>query len=89
MKTTVNKINSFNSLDVVIVIDKEKLPEDIRNKLPVDIQEKLIEILKEKENLYSESNSESKEHKQQMFAIQTGTVIGNIYDKSFKLEDIK
>lgn len=104
-----NKVpnNLPNDMDVVVVIDKDKLPEDVRKmieeKLPKDVQEKVLKMLnvrtspiRDKENkqdnptqdnIDNKSSDKSKDNR--LFAIQTGTVIGNIYDKNFKLEDAK
>lgn len=100
-----NKVsnNLSNDMDVVVIIDKDKLPEDVRKmleqNLPKDVQDKVFEMLqkgkmgnisppqRDKEEQSRQSKSEQ-DKENRMFAIQTGTVIGNIYDKNFKLDDI-
>lgn len=94
--------NLSNDMDIVVIIDKDKLPEDVRKmleqNLPKDIQDKVFEMIqkgkmgnisppqRDKEGQPIQNKNE--QDKDKMFAIQTGTVIGNIYDKNFKLDDI-
>ena len=96
-------VNLPNNMDVVVVIDKEKLPEDIRKKieenLPKDVQDKIFEMLQKgkKDNITSSPKNDNKSDKDnksddksdnKMFAIQTGTVVGNIYtDNIYKREE--
>lgn len=95
--------NLPNNMDVVVVIDKDKLPEDVRKmleeNLPKDVQDKVFEMLqkgkmgdisppkKDKENLPVQSKAvQDKDNK--LFAIQTGTVVGNVYtDGIYKKEE--
>lgn len=95
--------NLPNNMDVVVVIDKDKLPEDVRKmleqNLPKDVQDKVFDMLqkgnmgnisllqRDKEEQPKQSKS-GQDKENRMFAIQTGEVIGNIYDKNFKLDDI-
>lgn len=101
--------NIQDNMDVVIVIDKEKLPEDVRKlleeNLPKDVQDKVLNmlnvksppIIKDKQdnpvpdnkipgNIDNKSDDKSKDNR--LFAIQTGTVVGNIYtDGIYKREE--
>lgn len=54
-------------MDVIIVIDKEKLPTDLQEELQKIVRKQPEEL---KEQVKPQSG---------MFSIQTGTVIGNIY----------
>ena len=77
-----NMINS--DMNVVIIIDKDKLPEELREKLPQDLQDKLIKLLQEDDNFQHgpiDNIPQSHKDKQQgnLFTVQHGTVIGNIY----------
>lgn len=71
-------------INMVIVIDKDKLPEELRDKLPQDLQNKLMELLQEETNSHFQhgiSQNVPKMDKQSgnLFAVQHGKVIGNIY----------
>lgn len=71
--------NMPDNMDVVVVIDKEKLPEDVR---------KLLEENLPKDVLYNIDNKpDDKSKDNRLFAIQTGTVVGNIYDGTYKKEE--
>lgn len=90
-----------NSGDIsaIIIIDKDKLPEELRNKLPQDLQDKLLELLQEdlqkgtvsrsfQSNTIPTPTSENKKSGN-LFAMQTGSVVGNIYkDGIFPREEI-
>lgn len=95
--------NIPDNMDVVVVIDKEKLPEDIRKlleeNLPKDVQEKVIEMLQKgnmgninllQRDKVDKNISEDNDipKDNRLFAIQTGEVIGNIYkDGIYKKEE--
>jgi len=99
--------NIPNNMDVVVVIDKEKLPEDVRKlleeNLPKDVQEKVLKMLgrpppisdrqvPDKPDRPSSDNIDDKYDDRlkdnRLFAIQTGTVVGNIYtDGIYKKEE--
>ncbi len=65
-----------SDIDIIIVIDKDKLPEALRDKFPQDLQDKLIELLQEG----TCCEQQSKPFKQSdLFSVQQGTIIGNIY----------
>ncbi len=108
--------NIPDNIDVVVVIDKEKLPEDVRKlleeNLPKDApeqlklsQEKVLKMLNVRtppirdkikdisdnstldnqisSNIDNKPDDKSKDNR--LFAIQTGTVVGNIYtDGTYK-----
>lgn len=62
------------SQDAIIIIDMNKLPEEIREKFPKDLQDKLIELMKiGKQTKIDETKPSG------FFAIQQGYVAGNIY----------
>lgn len=100
--------NLPNNMDIVVVIDKEKLPEDVRKileeNLPKDVKEQLkppqekvlkmfgmppsysVTNIENKSDDKSETGDISKDNR--LFAIQTGTVVGNIYtDGTYKKEE--
>ena len=106
--------NIPDNMDVVVVIDKEKLPEDVRKlleeNLPKDVkeqlkpsQEKVLNMLNVRtppvrdkienkpynpvpDNIYNKSDNKLEDNK--LFAIQTGSVVGNIYtDGIYKKEE--
>ena len=54
-------------MDVIIVIDKEKLPPDLQEELQKIVRKQPEEL---KEQVKPQSG---------MFSIQSGTVVGNIY----------
>lgn len=66
-----------SELDVIVIIDKDKLPEELRDKLPQDLQNKLIALLQEK-TITSPASPREKQSSN-LFAVQNGTVVGNIY----------
>jgi cation transport regulator ChaB len=78
---------SYSNINVVIVVDKDKLPEELRDKLPQDLQSKLIELLQEKTNSQQDplqnvsQRDDQQKYKQSgnLFAVQRGAVVGNIY----------
>ena len=83
-------------MDIIVMLDKEKLPKELLEELEKNISK---EAKKELTNILSRSQeqlptNQQKEQQpgiqpdQKMFAIQTGTIVGNIYDKDFKLEYI-
>ena len=89
----VSKDPNSGEISAIIIIDKDKLPEELRNKLPQDLQDKLLELLQEdlqkdtvlrsfQSNVIptptSTSTSENKKSGN-LFAMQTGSVVGNIY----------
>ncbi len=97
--------NISNNMDVVVVIDKEKLPKDVRKlleeNLPKDVSEQVFDML-QKGNMGNISllqrykgdkvdKNISKDNipkDNRLFAIQTGTVVGNIYtDGIYKKEE--
>jgi len=43
----VSKDPNSGDISAIIIIDKYKLPEELRNKLPQDLQDKLLELLQE------------------------------------------
>ncbi len=78
-----------NKMDVTVVIDKEKLPEDVRKLL-----EEMLErppptsdrVDKDSEKSIESKSIESTDNR--LFTIQTGTVVGNIYaDGIYKKEE--
>lgn len=75
------KLHNFPNIpnDMVIAIDKEKLPEDVRRMID--------EVLSLGQSEPSCSHHEKDREARPLFALQTGTVIGNIYDKNFKLDN--
>jgi hypothetical protein len=99
--------NIPDNMNVVVVIDKEKLPEDVRKlleeNLPKDVQEKVLKMLgrpppvsdnkvpgkldnSTPDNIYNRSDNKLEDNK--LFAIQTGSVVGNIYtDGIYKKEE--
>lgn len=71
-----------SDMNIIIVIDKDKLPEELRDKLPQDLQNKLIELLQEETNSQQNKFGNSLHRDDQpsnLFSVQHGTVIGNIY----------
>lgn len=64
-------------IDMIIIIDKNKLPEELREKLPQDLQNKLMELIQEK-TAFPPISSQG-ERSSNLFAVQHGTVVGNIY----------
>lgn len=89
-KSHVQKSHVPNSdINVVIVIDKDKLPEELRDKLPQDLQNKLIELLQDETNSQQDlsqnvpQKDDQQKYKQSgnLFAVQRGAIIGNIYNK--------
>ena len=69
----INKDNTTNVMDMIIVIDKAKLPEDIR---------KLIEEHIPKDMLSQRQLNEPGQDipiDNKLYAIQVGEVVGNIY----------
>ena len=77
--------NTSNSdMDVIIVLDKDQLPEELRDKLPQDLQKKLIELLRDGVNpqqdlSYDQSYPHGNKRSSNLFAVHHGTVVGNIY----------
>ena len=77
-------------MDMIIVIDKDKLPEELRDKLPQDLQKKLIELLQTEQSNKKEQSSKTELSNKNikntnpsgLFAIQQGRVVGNIYKDS-------
>ncbi len=94
-----NVPNHPNNMDVTVFIDKEKLPEDVRKlleeNLPKDAPEQLklsIEMLQKgkMDNIAQLQKDKPPDNKSdnKLFAIQTGTVVGNIYaDDTYKKEE--
>ena len=98
-----NKVSNSlpNNMDVVVVIDKDKLPEDVRKmleqNLPKDVQDKVFEMLQkgkmgdinpsQKDNKGDlEGDKPGKDNK--LFSVQVGSVVGNIYtDGIYKKEE--
>ena len=97
-----------NNMDVVVIIDKEKLPEDVRKlleeNLPKDVQDKVLKMLgrhppvvpgkldnSTSDNIDNKSDNNKHGNKledNKLFAIQTGSVVGNIYtDGIYKKEE--
>ncbi len=73
-----------NKMDVTVVIDKEKLPEDVR---------KLLEEMLERpppisDRIDKDSEKSIKSTDNRLFTIQTGTVVGNIYADGIYKKDI-
>lgn len=58
-------------MDVIVVIDTEKLPQELKDKLPEDMQGALLELMQQK--------SDNEQKQAGTFDVQCGTVIGNIY----------
>lgn len=114
MESNKESNNLPNNMDIVVVIDKEKLPEDVRKileeNLPKDVKEQLKpsqeEVLKmlgrpppvsdtqvpDKSDKSTsdgiDNNLGDKLKDNRLFAIQTGTVVGNIYtDGTYKKEE--
>lgn len=99
--------NLPDNMDVVVVIDKDKLPADVRKlleeNLPKDVQEKVLKMLERPppvsdkkvpgklDNSISnniDNTSDNKLEDNKLFAIQTGSVVGNIYtDGIYKKEE--
>ncbi len=96
--------NNLPDMDVVVVIDKDKLPEDVRKlleeNLPKDVleqlklsQEKVLKMLERPppvsdKNVPIDNKSDNKLEDNKLFAIQTGSVVGNIYtDGIYKKEE--
>lgn len=83
----VSKDPNSGDISAIIIIDKDKLPEELRNKLPQDLQDKLLELLQEdlqKDTVprsFQSNTIPASENKKSgnLFAMQTGSVIGNIY----------
>ena len=83
------KSSNPGDISAIIIIDKDKLPEELRNKLPQDLQEKLLELLKEdlqKDNVSQQTQScttqvpiSGSKKSSNLFVMQTGSVVGNIY----------
>lgn len=78
--------SNSGDISAIIIIDKDKLPEELRNKLPQDLQDKLLELLqedfqKDKVSQLFQSHIPASENKKSgnLFAMQTGSVVGNIY----------
>ncbi len=71
---TPNNCKSDNYADVVIILDRNKLPEELRDKFPQDLQDKLLELFQEKHDQHEVPQKQST-----LFAVQQGHVIGNIY----------
>ena len=71
------------NMNIVIIIDKDRLPEELRNKLPQDLQNRLVELLQEKTTTLPVQSRESN-----LFAVQHGTVIGNIYKDGIIPEEL-
>jgi hypothetical protein len=78
--------------DAIIIIDMNKLPEEIREKFPKDLQDKLMELLqnqlkvdqsqidKQNKNIQDKTAQNKPDSKySNFFAIQQGYVSGNIY----------
>lgn len=66
-------------MDVIIVIDKEKLSQELKDKLPEDMQGALLELMQQN------SDRDDQQKQAGTFEVQCGTVIGNIYtDKDMK-----
>ena len=70
---------NHGDISAIIIIDKYKLPEELRNKLPQDLQDRLLELLQE--DLQKDSSKIIDDNKKlgNLFTIQTGSVVGNIY----------
>lgn len=89
--------NLSDNMNVVVIIDKEKLPEDIRRmieqSLPKDVQDKVFEMLQKGKMdniipLQRDKPPDNESVNNKLFAIQTGTVVGNIYtDGTYKKEE--
>lgn len=78
-------------MDVFIIIDREKLPEGVRDKFPKDLQDKLAEILQEEsvpQTPISDLSTNPTKNTQDIFTVQKGSVIGNIYKDKDLLEKI-
>jgi hypothetical protein len=74
--------------DAIIIIDMNKLPEEIREKFPKDLQDKLMEILQANQQLQTQHKKDMQDKIPQIipdtkpsgfFAVQQGYVAGNIY----------
>jgi hypothetical protein len=82
--------NLPDNMNIVVVIDKEKLPEDVRKileeNLPKEIQEKVMKMLDKETARNPPDQPDNNSNK--LFAIQTGSVVGNIYtDGIYKKEE--
>lgn len=79
------------SQDALIIIDMNKLPEEIREKFPKDLQDKLMEILQANQQLQTIQHKKDMQDKMTQirpdtkpsgfFAVQQGYVAGNIYSQ--------
>ncbi len=70
----INKDNTANIMDMIIVIDKAKLPEDIRKLIEEHIPKDMLSQRQLNEQPGQDIPIDNK-----LYAIQVGEVVGNIY----------
>ena len=74
---TTNILNS--DMNIVIIIDTDKLPEELREKLSQDLQDKLIKDNFQHRSIDNLQQLHKDKQQGNLFTVQHGTVIGNIY----------
>lgn len=90
MEPNKNSNNLPDNMDIVVIIDKEKLPEEVRKILEKNLpkEEKVMKILIDKETTKNSPTKNSPIDKtDKLFAIQTGSVVGNIYTDGIYKKD--
>ena len=85
----ISKNSQDNTIqDAIIIIDMNKLPEEIREKFPKDLQDKLMELLQTGQQSQVQQNKNMQNNTAQnipnskpsgLFAVQQGYVSGNVY----------
>lgn len=58
-------------MEMIVVIDTEKLPQELKDKLPEDMAAAVLELMQQ--------NSGEQQKQAGTFDMQCGTVVGNIY----------
>jgi len=58
-------------MEIIVVIDTEKLPQELKDKLPEDLQGMLQEFMQQ--------NNDNQQKQAGIFDVQCGSVVGNIY----------
>ena len=78
----------------IIIIDINKLPEEIREKFPKDLQDKLMELLSQNQNdiktqdkMSNRLDNKPTVKSSGLFTVQQGYVIGNIYKDNILLNE--
>lgn len=62
-------------MELIVVIDTEKLSQELKDKLPEDMAAAVLELMQQN----SDSDSGDQQKQAGTFDMQCGTVIGNIY----------